>query len=152
MKIYDIEDLDQDPETGIYVDTTCFSTDIDLSVIHHYYEGMAYIMRDKATNEIFGQGIIDGSPFEECEEHEGLEWGTWQWHRDDELRKLKLIPLPKISDLKIKPKKGCDDKYVVTACVENRIMSIVYHFKPRIKKATEDLIDKYLKDKEVNPW
>ena len=45
MKIYDIEDLDQDPETGICVDTTCFSNDIDLSVIHHYYEGMAYIMR-----------------------------------------------------------------------------------------------------------
>ena len=38
IKIYDIEDLDQDPETGIYIDTTSFDNDIDLSVIHHYFE------------------------------------------------------------------------------------------------------------------
>ena len=146
MKIYDIEEIDQDPETGIYVDTTSFDNDIDLSVIHHYYEGMAYIMRDKATNEIFGQGIIDGSPFEECDEHEGLEWGSWQWHRDDELRSLKLIPLPEVSNLEIHAK--TEKRYIVTATINNHSVRVIYDFKPRTAKAKEDLIDKYFK--EVN--
>jgi hypothetical protein len=144
IKIYDIEDLDQDPETGIYIDTTSFDNDIDLSVIHHYFEGMAYVMRDKATYKIFGMGIIDGAPFEECDEHEGQPWGTWQWHRDDELRSLKLIPLPKVTDLKIGT--STTKRYIVTATIENHPVRVIYDFKPRTAKAQEDLIEKYLKE------
>lgn len=146
MKIYDIEYLDQDPETGIYIDTARFDNDIDLSVIHHYFEGCAYVMRDKETNEVFGRGIIDGSPFEECDDHEKQPWGTWVWHHADELRSLKRIPLPHVANLVIQPK--TTKKYTAFAFVEGNMVTKTYDFKPRVKKATEDLIDKYLK--EVN--
>lgn len=146
IKIYDIEELDQEPETGIYIDTTSFDNDIDLSVIHHYFEGMAYVMRDKATDKIFGMGIIDGSPFEECDEHEGQPWGTWQWHSNDTLLALKLVPLPKVINLTIHTK--TEKRYIATANINDHEVRVIYDFKPRKAKATEDLINKYLK--EVN--
>jgi hypothetical protein len=82
IKIYDIEDLDQDPETGIWIDTTCFDNDMGLSIVHFFFEGNAYVMRDKEKDEIIGAGIIDGSPFEECEENDGKQW---KWYSADEL-------------------------------------------------------------------
>ena len=85
IKIYDIEELDQDPETGIWIDTTSFDTDVELSIVLFFFEGMGYVMRDKATGDIFGQGILDESPFEECDEHEGKPWGTWNWYNAEEL-------------------------------------------------------------------
>lgn len=144
IKIFDIEELDQEPETGIYIDTACFDNDIDLSVIHHYFEGMAYIMRDKTTNEIFGEGIIDGAPFEECDDHEGLDWGTWCWHHEDTLRSRKLIPLPNITNLTIYTKN--EKRYIATANIHGYEVRVIYDFKPRKAKVTEDLINKYLKE------
>ena len=85
IKIYDIEDLSQDPKDGIYIETTCFDNERELSIIHHFFEGCAYVMNITKTKEIIGQGIIDGSPFEEIDEFEGLPYGTWQWLRGEEL-------------------------------------------------------------------
>lgn len=85
IKIYDIEHIDQDPETGIWIDTTSFDNDVELSIVHFFFEGFGYVMRDKATDEIFGIGIIDGAPFEECDDHESKPWGTWKWHSAEEL-------------------------------------------------------------------
>lgn len=140
LRITDIFDLDDNIETGIYIDTTCFSTQEELSVIHHYFEGFCYILYRNETGEKISTGFIDGAIYDEIDE-EG-----WEWLNDDQLRALKLIPLPKVTNLKIVPKPTSDKKYIVTACVENRLMSMVYYFKPRAKKATEDLIKKYLED------
>lgn len=80
MKIFDIEDLSDEPDSGIYIDTACFDDQVELSIIHHFYEGMAYVMTIKATGEEIGRGIIDGAPFEEVEEIEGE---PWQWFGSD---------------------------------------------------------------------
>ena len=79
MKIYYIEHLDQDPDTGIYVETACFDNERELSIIHHFFEGEAYVMTVTETGDVIGLGIIDGAPFEEVDEAEGLPYGTWRW-------------------------------------------------------------------------
>lgn len=85
MKIYDMESIDQEPDSGIYVETACFDNERELSIIHHFFEGMGYVMTISETNEVIGQGIIDGAPFEEIDEAEGLPYGTWQWLHGVEL-------------------------------------------------------------------
>lgn len=82
MKIYDIEDLSDEPESGVYIDTACFDDERGLSIIHHFYEGFAYVMTIKATGEEIGRGIIDGAPFEEVEE---VEEASWSWLSPEEL-------------------------------------------------------------------
>lgn len=82
MYIFDCEDLDQEVETGLFIDKRFFDNERDLSVIHHFFEGMFYIMRETKTNEELGQGIIDGSPFEEMEIHEDK---PWNWLLNEEL-------------------------------------------------------------------
>ena len=77
IRITDLEDLSQDPETGIYLDTAFFDDEIDLSEIHYFFEGFAYVITVAETDEEVGRGIIDGAPFEELEEFEGVSW-TWQ--------------------------------------------------------------------------
>ena len=144
LRIVDCENVGDDTDTGIYLDTACFSTQEELSVIHHYYEGCSYELYYAESNECISVGIIDGAIYDEIDEQ------GWEWLNDNQLRALKLLPLPKVTNLNISTKKNYNLKYVATACVENRIMSITYPFKPRVKKVTEDLIDKYLKDKEVN--
>ena len=76
IKIYSIDDLGDTPEDGDLLDTTCFSNDLELSIIHHFFEGQAYVMTVVETGEEIGRGIIDGAPFEEVEEYEntGVEW------------------------------------------------------------------------------
>ena len=85
MKIYDMERIDQEPDSGIYIETTCFDNERELSIIHHFFEGLGYVMTATETEEIIGQGIIDGSPFEEVDEEEGLPYGTWRWLQGIEL-------------------------------------------------------------------
>jgi hypothetical protein len=81
MVITDIEHLDEDPRDGIPVETTCFDNAEDLSVIHHFFEGNAYVLTVTETGEQIGEGIIDGAPFEECSYHETGEYEhhNWQW-------------------------------------------------------------------------
>ena len=82
IEIYDCEELDQNIETGIFIGMYFFDDDRDLSVIHHFFEGMFYIMKNTKTNEELGQGIIDGSPFEEMEMYEDK---PWYWLSNQEL-------------------------------------------------------------------
>jgi hypothetical protein len=79
--ITDIEHLDEDPRDGIPVEKTCFDTAEDLSVIHHFFEGNAYVLTIKETGEQIGEGIIDGAPFEECSYYETGEYEhhNWKW-------------------------------------------------------------------------
>ena len=74
MKIYDIEDLDQEIETGVWIETTRFADQVELTKIHRFFEGMGYVMTDTSTGEEIGRGIIDGSPFDEVSQVEGEKW------------------------------------------------------------------------------
>lgn len=85
IKIYDIEDLGQEPEDGIWIDTTCFNTELGLSFVHYFFEGNAYVMSLAETGYEIGRGIIDGAPFDEVEEY---EHGSWEWIHRDEIKEI----------------------------------------------------------------
>ena len=74
IRIFDCEELDQEPETGIFISAYFFDDERDLSIIHHFFEGLFYIIEVTETKEGLGRGIIDGAPFEEMEEYEGKPW------------------------------------------------------------------------------
>ena len=74
MEIYDIEDLDQEPETGVWVERAYFNNETDLSIIHYFFEGLAYVMTVSETGKEIGRGIIDFAPFDEMTMFEGKEW------------------------------------------------------------------------------
>ena len=76
MKIYDIEELDQEIETGVWIETTRFADEAGLNEIHKFFEGLGYVMTDTLTGEEIGRGIIDGSPFDEVSQVEGKKW-SW---------------------------------------------------------------------------
>ena len=82
IHIYDCEDLDQEPDTGIFVASYFFDNEHDLSIIHHFFEGLFYTMNVVENKEELGRGLIDGAPFEEMEEYEGT---VWYWLRGDDL-------------------------------------------------------------------
>lgn len=82
IKIFDIEDLSQEPDTGIFVDQSCFDTEKELSIIHFFFEGLAYVMKDNETGEEIGRGIVDGGPFDEVEE---VIEEKWNWLSPKEL-------------------------------------------------------------------
>ena len=85
IKIYDIEDLSQEADDGIWIDTTCFSTELGLSFVHYFFEGNAYVMCLAETGYEIGRGIIDGAPFDEVEEHENKQW---DWISRVEIKKI----------------------------------------------------------------
>lgn len=86
MLITNIYDLDDDPRCGIYIERTTFDNDRDLSRIHAFFEGCAYVMTDVETDEVIGEGIIDGAPFDEMEEWTETEW-CWQETEEEEKMK-----------------------------------------------------------------
>ena len=86
MLITSIDELDMDPRDGIFVEETTFDNDRDLSRIHAFFEGYAYVMTDVQTKEVIGEGIIDGAPFDEMEEWTETEW-FWQETEDEESMK-----------------------------------------------------------------
>ena len=97
IEVFDIEDISQEPDTGIFVEESCFSTERELSIIHFFFEGFGYVMKDNETGEEIGRGIIDGAPFDEVEEVIGEQWcwlnadelGAWySTQRKNELEKL----------------------------------------------------------------
>ena len=85
IKIYDIEDLGMEPEDGIWIDTTCFSSALGLSFVHYFFEGNAYVMSLAETGYEIGRGIIDGAPFDEVEEYENE---PWEWVSRAEIKKI----------------------------------------------------------------
>ena len=81
--ITDINDLSEDPRNGILIEKTCFDNAEDLSVIHHFFEGNAYVLTVVETGEWLGEGIIDQSVFEECSYFETGDYHSsdWEWTR-----------------------------------------------------------------------
>jgi hypothetical protein len=79
MLITDIEHIDEDPRDGIFIERTCFDNAEDLSVIHHFFEGQAYVLTVVSTGDVIGEGIIDDAPFEECSHYETGEWDSSDW-------------------------------------------------------------------------
>ena len=82
MRITDIEDFGDDPRHGEYIETTTFNDSRDLSVIHNYFEGFAYVVTDKMTMEVFDSGIIDGALFDVMEDRTGYKW---KWFSEADL-------------------------------------------------------------------
>ena len=64
MLITDIEDLSDDPIYGVKIERTRFDNDYDLSLIHMYFEGNAYVIVEVDSNEIISKGILDYSVFD----------------------------------------------------------------------------------------
>lgn len=64
MLITDINDLSDDPIYGVKIERTRFDNDYDLSLIHMYFEGNAYVIVEVDSNEIISKGIIDDSVFD----------------------------------------------------------------------------------------
>ena len=94
MLIIYITNIDDDPKDGIFIEKTRFDDDKELSVIHYFFEGLGYILTVTETGKQIGQGIIDGSPFDECEYFEDGDTATydrWQWHTYtlDDIKKSK---------------------------------------------------------------
>lgn len=87
MLITNIEELDMDPRHGVYIERTTFDNDRDLSRIHAFFEGFAYVMTDVATGEVIGEGIIDGAPFDEMGEWTGTEWCWQETEREEKMKK-----------------------------------------------------------------
>ena len=85
IKIYSIDDLDDEPEDGILLDTTCFSTEMELSFVHYFFEGQAYVMTLAETGYEIGRGIIDGAPFDEVGDYEG---NNWNWMSRSEMKQI----------------------------------------------------------------
>lgn len=84
MTITWIEDLDDDPRKGVLVEKTRFNDDKDLSITHHFFEGLAYVMTDVTTGKEIGVGTIDGSPFDECADFEGTDW-HWSTYTTEDI-------------------------------------------------------------------
>lgn len=144
MYIGDIEHLDDDIEhNSIHIETTCFDTQEELSVIHYYFEGAAYIIRYHDTKEHISMGIIDGAPFEEIEEIEGTEWF---WLSEKEMYELKLIPYPPVTNLNIKCTSEERGVWLGSALVNGKEFKQLYQFQPTWFKVKDDLIHKYIKE------
>lgn len=84
IKIYDLQDIGDDPEEGIWIDTTCFDDDLGLSIVLHFFEGCGYVMRLTSTGKEIGRGILDHLSFDEAQKYDDKEW---EW-RFDEVKEL----------------------------------------------------------------
>lgn len=82
MLITDIEDLSDDPIYGVKIERTRFDNDYDLSLIHMYFEGNAYVIVEVDSNEIISKGILDYSVFDVM--HEWTQ-ENWDMFSKDEL-------------------------------------------------------------------
>ena len=100
IEIFDIEEIDQDPESGLWIETAYFDNEAELSLIHYFFEGFGYIMTVSKTGERIGRGIIDGSPFDEAGEYESINWRWYDNSEIEELYKIKvMLPGVKAGDI-----------------------------------------------------
>ena len=74
MLITDIEDISDDPIYGVKIERTRFDNDYDLSLIHMYFEGNAYVIVEVDSNEIISKGILDYSVFDVMHEWTQENW------------------------------------------------------------------------------
>ena len=98
MLITYIEDLSTDPLNGVRIERTKFDNDYDLSLIHKYLEGNAYVIVDVESNEIISKGILDYNVFDEM--HYWTQ-ENWDMYSDEELeseRQMKIVQNESIID------------------------------------------------------
>ena len=74
MLITYIEDISDDPIYGVKIERTRFDNDYDLSLIHMYFEGNAYVIVEVDSNEIISKGILDYSVFDVMHEWTQENW------------------------------------------------------------------------------
>lgn len=74
ITITDIQNISDDPRSGVFIETTTFCNDYDLSVILYYFEGNAYVLTDMTTMESIGSGMLDDSVFDVMSDHTGERW------------------------------------------------------------------------------
>jgi hypothetical protein len=74
MRITDIKDLSDDPRNGVFIETTTFCDDYDLSVILRYFEGNAYVITDVTDMTVISKGIISANLFDFMEDYTGNSW------------------------------------------------------------------------------
>lgn len=98
MLITYIEDLSTDPLNGVRIERTKFDNDYDLSLIHKYFEGNAYVIVNVESNEIISKGILDYNVFDEM--HYWTQ-ENWDMYSDEELeseRQMKIMQNESIID------------------------------------------------------
>ena len=88
MLITDIKDLSDDPLYGERIERTKFDNDYDLSLIHMYFEGNAYVIVDCDTNKIISKGIIDYSVFDVMHDY---TQENWDMYSEEELKRERQI-------------------------------------------------------------
>ena len=84
MLITDIKNLSDDPLYGERIERTKFDNDYDLSLIHKYFEGNAYVIVEVETNKIISKGIIDDSIFDTMHD---LTQENWDKFSEAELKR-----------------------------------------------------------------
>lgn len=88
MLITDIKNLSDDPLYGERIERTKFDNDYDLSLIHKYFEGNAYVIVEVASNKIISKGIIDHSIFDIM--HDWTQ-ENWDMYSEEELKSERLV-------------------------------------------------------------
>ena len=91
MLITYIEDLSDDPLNGVRIERTKFDNDYDLSVIHKYFEGNAYVTVDMSTNKIISSGILDDGVFDEMQYYTMKSWELYdesELAREQEVKRI----------------------------------------------------------------
>lgn len=91
MLITCIEDLSDDPLNGVRIERTQFDNDYDLSVIHKYFEGNAYVIVDMSTNKIISSGILDDGVFDEMQYYTMKSWELYdesELAREQEVKRI----------------------------------------------------------------
>lgn len=88
MLITDIKDLSDDPLYGERIERTKFDNDYDLSLIHMYFEGNAYVIVDCDSNKIISKGIIDYSIFDAIHDYTQENWDMFS---EEELKHERLL-------------------------------------------------------------
>lgn len=88
MLITDIQDLADDPFYGEQIERTKFDNDYDLSLIHKYFEGNAYVIVEVESNTIISKGIIDDNIFDIM--HDWTQ-ENWDKYSEDELKRERQL-------------------------------------------------------------
>ena len=84
MLVTDIKNLSDDPLHGERIERTKFDNDYDLSLIHKYFEGNAYVIVEVETNKIISKGIIDYSIFDVM--HDWTQ-ENWDMFSEEEIKR-----------------------------------------------------------------
>lgn len=90
MLITDIQDLSDDPLYGVRIERTRFDNDYDLSIIHKYFEGNAYVIVDIESNEIISKGILDDSIFDIMHDWTQKNWDMFSDKELESERQIKI--------------------------------------------------------------